>query len=355
MKKLRSVLRNSLVVLGIETTAFFVGLLIQSFVHMAGVVSMTFVLAPFLVAVITDGYVYGVVASLLTTLLVNWAFTYPHFMVDFTIYDNIISAVCMLTVTIITSMQTTKLKRQKQLEAENEMERARTNLLRAVSHDLRTPLTSIYGACSAVSGNYDALTREQHIKLLSQAQEDAQWLIRMVENLLTVTRMSMDSGVKIKKFPVVLEELVDGVLTKFRNHHPDVLVKVDIPDEFIRIPMDAMLIEQVLINLLENAVQHASGMTKIELRVRVADDMAIFVVTDDGCGIRQDVMRHMFTDFVKNENLAANDKSRSMGIGLSVCATIVRAHGGRITAENIPTGGAMFRFILPVGEDKDEQ
>ena len=342
-------------VLGIETAAFFVGMLIQSVVHMTGIVSMTFVLAPFLVAVVTDGYIYGIIASLITTLLVNWAFTYPHFMLDFTIYDNIISAVCMLTVTIITSMQTTKLKRQKQLEAENELERARANLLRAVSHDLRTPLTSIYGACSAIEENYDSLTKEQHIKLLSQAQEDAQWLIRMVENLLTVTRMSIDSEVQIKKVPVVLEELVDGVLTKFRSHHPNVPVKVDIPEEFIRIPMDAMLIEQVLINLFENAVQHARGMTKIELRVRVAGGSAIFVITDDGCGIRQDVMRHMFTDFVKNKDLPAGDRSRGMGIGLSVCSTIVRAHGGRITAENIPTGGAMFRFILPAGEDKDEQ
>ena len=102
---------------------------------------------------------------------------------------------------------------------ESETEKMRANLLRAVSHDLRTPLTSIYGACSTVIDNYDSLGREQKIKLLSEACADAQWLNRMVENLLSVTRIDAD-GVAIQKTPTVLEELVDTVLVRFQKLHP---------------------------------------------------------------------------------------------------------------------------------------
>ncbi len=104
---------------------------------------------------------------------------------------------------------------------ESETEKMRANLLRAISHDLRTPLTSIYGACSTVIENYDSLGREQKLKLLGEVCEDAQWLNRMVENLLSVTRIDSEK-VSVKKTPTVLEELIDTVLVKFKKTHPGV-------------------------------------------------------------------------------------------------------------------------------------
>lgn len=106
--------------------------------------------------------------------------------------------------------------------------------------------------------NYDSLSKEEHIQLLNEIQEDSEWLIRMVENLLSVTRID-GQKVKLKKTPTVLDELIDDVLIKFKKRCPRQEVHVMIPDEFIMIPMDVMLIEQVLINLLENAVDHAEG------------------------------------------------------------------------------------------------
>ena len=165
--------------------------------------------------------------------------------------ENIFSGVVMLVVSFMTSTLTTRIKKQEQLRMESETEKMRANLLRAVSHDLRTPLTSIYGACSTVIENYDSLGREQKLKLLGEVCEDAQWLNRMVENLLSVTRFDGEQ-VAVKKTPTVLEELVDTVLVRFQKLHPGVPVEVKLPDDFIVIPMDSMLIQQVLTNLLEN-------------------------------------------------------------------------------------------------------
>ena len=167
----------------------------------------------------------------------------------------------------------------------------------------------------------------------------------MVENLLSVTRI--DGGrVQIVKTPTVLEELIDSVLIKFRKRYPGQAVAVTIPDEFVSIPMDAVLIEQVLINLLENAVQHAAGMQKLELKVRCEGDRAVFAVEDDGCGIPREKIGELF-----NGRMDGADGHKNMGIGLSVCATIIKAHGGAITAENRPGGGAAFRFWLSLEEE----
>ena len=153
-----------------------------------GVASMVFVLAVFLISIYTDGYVWGVVASLIGVLAVNFAFRSPYFAFNFTLPENLFSGMAMLVVSIMTSTLTTRIKKQEQLRMESETEKMRATLLRAVSHDLRTPLTSIYGACSTVIENYDSLEKEQKLKLLGEACSDAQWLNRMVENLLSVTR-----------------------------------------------------------------------------------------------------------------------------------------------------------------------
>ena len=260
-------------------------------------------------------------------------------------------ALVMLVVSIMTSTLTTRIKLQEQLRMESETEKMRANLLRAVSHDLRTPLTSIYGACSTVIENYDSLAKEQKLKLLGEVCSDAQWLNRMVENLLSVTRF--DTGtVSVQKTPTVLEELIDTVLVRFQKHYPDVNVTVDLPDSFVVIPMDSMLISQVLMNLLENAVLHAEGMTRLTLRVFTLGDHAIFEVSDDGCGIPKERLKGLFTRMLPADDTASPGK-HGMGIGLAVCAAIVKAHGGEIKAESRPGEGTTIRFWLET-ESTDE-
>jgi len=248
----------------------------------------------------------------------------------------------------MTGTLTTKLKQQEKMKAEAEKERMRGNLLRAVSHDLRTPLTSIYGACSAMLENFDEIPRDGQLKLLGDMQNDAQWLMRMVENLLSVTRID-GQKILLTKNETVLDELVDAVLVKFRKHYPNRSVQIRLPEEFVTIPMDAMLIQQVLMNLLENAVFHAKGMQTLMLVVELQQTRAVFRVIDDGCGIPPGRMEGLFSGSLNSE--APTDGSRSnMGIGLSVCNAIVKAHGGELRAKNRTEGGAEFSFALDLEE-----
>ena len=134
--------------------------------------------------------------------------------------------------------------------------------------------------------------------------------------------------------------------------YPEIPVELETPDAFIVIPMDSMLIQQVLMNLLENAVFHAKGMKNLWLRVEVKGLWAYFYVEDDGCGIPEEKLPKLFTGMLGSE--APTDQSRSsMGIGLSVCRAIVRAHGGEIYARNKIDGGAEFRFWLPAEEESN--
>lgn len=310
---------------------------------------MIFVLGVFLVSWRTQGYGFGIISSLLSVLAVNWAFTYPYWAFDLISPECISSAVVMLIVSTMTGALTTRLKQQEKLKAEAETERMRGNLLRAVSHDLRTPLTSIYGSCSAIIENFDNIPREKQLKLLQDMQADAQWLNRMVENLLSVTRVDADQ-VRLSKHSVVLEELIDALLVKFHKHYPQQWVQVSIPEHFVSIPMDPVLIEQVLMNLLENAVFHAKGMQNLWLRVEIQNETAVFFVEDDGCGIPEEKMDHLFTGL--RDSASPADSARSnMGIGLSVCRTIINAHGSELKARSPQNGGAIFSFALEMEEE----
>ena len=246
-------------------------LTMQRFFDTKSLIPMLFVLGVFLISIKTSGYLWGIAASLVSVILVNYAFTYPYYAIDLISPQCVSSAVVMLIVSVMTSALTIKIKEQEKMKAEADTERMRANLLRAVSHDIRTPLTSIYGSCSAIIEHYDSLNRETKLKLLEETKEDSEWLIGMVENLLSVTRLDGDK-VSVKKCPTVLEELVDSVLVKFKKRCPSINVEISIPDEFVIIPMDAVLIEQVIINILENAVYHAVGMSYLKMDVTLEGD-----------------------------------------------------------------------------------
>ncbi len=344
-------IKNSLISLFILAIVFGICLLIQTVFLTETLIPAVFVLAVCLISFFTEGYIYGLVSALFSVLIFNFAFSLPFFEFDFTIPENIFSALIMIIVTIITGALTTQIKRQEAIKAESEKERMRANLLRAVSHDLRTPLTTIYGASSTLLDNFDVFSEEQKLTLLKGIKEDSQWLTRMVENLLSVTRL--DGGkVKILKTSMPLEELIDSVLKKFRKRYPNQEIILDIPNEFISIPMDALLIEQVIVNILDNAVEHAEGMTELRLKVSVKGGKAVFEISDNGCGIEAERLKTIFTGY--GGGTSSTDTKINSGIGLSVCATIIKAHGGEIFAESPANSGAVFSFSLSIEENYDE-
>ena len=227
---------------------------------------------------------------------------------------------------------------------ETEKEKMRANLLRSVSHDIRTPLTSIVGSTSAVLEN-PGLSEQERRELLEDVRDEAQWLIRVVENLLSITRMGEDQA-RITKDPEAVEEVLGEAVRKFRRRFPNVEVTVSVPQELLLVPMDPILIEQVLANLLENAVFHGKT-SHIHITVSREKHDALFSVWNDGNSIPEKDLPTLFDGTMKHSESTNCDGKRSMGLGLSVCLAIVRAHGGTMDAQNLEVG-TEFTFRLPM-------
>jgi two-component system sensor histidine kinase KdpD len=239
---------------------------------------------------------------------VNYAFTEPYFQFNFTITGYPLTFLAMLAVAVSVSALMTQIKRQEQIKLDMEREKMRGNLLRAVSHDIRTPLTSIVGSASTVLEHYEALTDDKKIELTRDIKEEAQGLVRIV-------------------------------------------VKVNILDEVLLVPMDAILIEQVLVNLLENSALHGKTTGTVEISVLKQKTDVLFMIEDDGQGIREDILPVIFEGGLHENEMEEADSRRNMGIGLSVCMSIIKAHEGNMRAENKAGGGARMLFSLPLGKE----
>ena len=351
---MRKNLKNLLISLGFLIAACALCLALRQIDNDTSGAQLVFVLAILLISRFTDVYVWGVLASILSVIAVNYAFTYPYFRFNLSISGYLITFITMLAVSLIVSVLTSRIKRQEHLRIEAERERLRTDLLRAVSHDLRTPLTSIYSATSVLREGKNTLTEAQKDAMLLNIQKDSEWLIRMVENLLSVTRIENET-MRISKTPTILDELIDSSVAKFSQRYPNQNVDVTVPEDIVVISVDSILIEQVILNLLENAVCHAKGMTTLALNVFTTEDQVVFEVMDDGCGIEEDKLKTLFSGCYEGRQDMAHGTQRYAGIGLSVCYTIVKAHGGTITAENRKNGGAVFRFTVRREKTGDDE
>lgn len=352
MKKYLSVTKNIAVTTVLLAAAFGICLVLQRFVDGNTNSISIFILATLLVSVFTGRYIYGIIFSLFSTLAVNYAFTYPYFSLNFSISGYPITFLVLLTVSMLVCTLTIRSKQQAQTAAEIEKEKSRSNLLRAISHDIRTPLTSIMGSSEAFTENYEKLSDSEKKELVKDINEEAAWLIRVVENLLSVTKVSGKEAY-IQKNPEAPEEILGEVIMKFKKQFPHITVKSSVPDDLLFVPMDATLIEQVIKNLMENAVFHGGNITEVSVSVEYNSRFAAFSVSDNGCGIREDILPVLFDGTFTPDKEKTGDKKRSMGIGLSVCMSIIKAHGGSMHAYNKPHGGATFEFWLPLDSRKE--
>ena len=307
-----------------------------------------YMLTVLLTSRLTTGYLYGFLASVLGVVCTNYIFTYPYWAINFSITGYSLTFLVFLVSSMMTCALTTQVRRQERLRSEGEKEKMRANLLRSVSHDLRTPLTSIVGSTSAVLDN-PGLSEPERRELLEDARDEAQWLIRMVENLLSITRMG-DAQTRIVTKPEPAEEILGEAAQKFGRRYPAIRVSVSVPDELLMVPMDAILIEQVLSNLLENAAVHGKTTTEIRLTLQADGRYARFTVSDNGQGIPPKELPTLFDGTLRHGETPQGDGKRNMGLGLSVCRAIIRAHGGTISARNL-SQGAEFTFRLPLSKE----
>lgn len=227
-------------------------------------------------------------------------------------------------------------------------EQLRANLLRAISHDLRTPLTSISGNASNLLFNGASFDDETKTQLYTDIYDDSMWLINLVENLLAVTRIE-EGRLNLN----ITEDLVDDVIAealhhvnrKSTEHH----IEVQHEDEFLLAKMDARLIVQVIINIVDNAIKYTPKDSHIWIQTKKSGKQAVISIADDGPGIPDDQKPRIFEMFYSGANQIA-DSRRSLGLGLSLCKSIVHAHGGTITVSDHLPHGTVFTFILPAGE-----
>lgn len=235
---------------------------------------------------------------------------------------------------------------------ETAQERYRGNLLRAISHDLRTPLSGIMGTSEMLMGMTDKA--DPRYGMAEGIYKDADWLHALVENILNLTRLQ-DGKLVLDKQPEPVEEVVGAAVAAIAKRAPEVEVSVDIPDELLLVPMDARLINQVLVNLLDNAIKHTPAGREISVMVQqdTTRKNAVFTVADRGCGIRAEDLPNVFQMFYTTHG-KDTDTQRGVGLGLAICESIVKAHGGAILARNRTDGpGAEFSFTLPMTrEDK---
>lgn len=352
INKKNIILKDSALTLIILMCTTITGMVLKFFDNNGEYVPLLFVLAVLITSRVTNGYLYGIIASFISVICVNYVFTYPFFEFDLSIAGYPITFLCLLIVSIITSTLTTKIKIHQNIQIEIEKEKMRANLLRAVSHDLRTPLTSISGNAEVLLQNDETIKRDERICLLKNINEDSQWLIGIVENILSITRIN-DIDSKIKKDSEAAEEIISEAVRKFKKHYQNITINVKVPDEVLFVPMDAILIKQVLFNLLENAAIHGKVTTQIDLSVEKENDIVIFTVKDNGKGIAKEDFQFLFHEYFKKaENNSETDNKKNMGIGLSVCNTIVKAHGGEMKAKNNRGNGASFIFTLPLKEEE---
>ena len=239
-------------------------------------------------------------------------------------------------------------KQEAAILAKNEQLRA--NLLRAISHDLRTPLTSISGNASNLLSNGDSFDNDTKKQLYMDIYDDSMWLINLVENLLAVTRIEegrLNLHITEDLMEDVITEALHHINRKSEEHH----ISVESKEEFLLAKMDAKLIVQVIINIVDNAIKYTPKNSHIVIRIEKRGKQAIVSISDDGNGIADEIKPRIFDMFYSGANQIA-DSRRSLGLGLSLCKSIINAHGGELTvSDNLPHG-TVFTFTLPAGEVK---
>lgn len=284
--------------------------------------------------IIQNEKVYGVLG-------LNVAHNAPDHFTE-TILHSILNQCARAMETVLTARE----KEQEKLRAQNE--KLRADLLRAISHDLRTPLTSISGNASILLNSGETFDNDTKNQLYTDIYDDSIWLVNLVENLLSVSR-AINGTMQLHCTMELLDDVIDEALNHVDRHAKNYHIHYSNGGNMILAKCDVHLIEQVIINLVNNAIKYTPSGSTIEIEVTMKGNFAHVSVTDNGPGILSSDLPHLFEMFYNGRKTAA-DASKSLGIGLALCKSIVEAHGGSISVANVQPHGARFTFTLPSQE-----
>ena len=239
-------------------------------------------------------------------------------------------------------------EKQKQISTQIQQEQLRANLLRAISHDLRTPLTSISGNAGILMGNSSVLSDMQKKGLYTDIYDDSMWLINLVENLLSITRID-NGAVNLNMQPELMEEVIAESLLHINRNSVEHHIETILDDELLMAKMDSRLIIQVLINIVDNAIKYTPYGSHIIISAKREEQMVLVEISDDGPGITDEAKARLFDMFYTADNVRG-DGRRGLGLGLSLCKSMITAHGGTIYLKDNVPHGTVFCFTLQAEE-----
>ena len=350
-RRTHSIIRDGGRAAGILIAATLVGLLFSGLKIPEANIIAVYILGVLIISIITSSWMYSFLASVISVLAFNFLFTIPRFTLR--AYDPSYPVTFgMFLVALITGSLASRMKEYARESAQAAMqiekEQLRADLLRSISHDLRTPLTSISGNASNLLSNENEFSQETRMQIYGDIYDDSMWLIKLVENLLSVTRIE-DGRMDLRMSAELMDEVIAEAMRHTDRNRDGRKIEVSSDEEFILGKMDARLIVQVVINLVDNAVKYTPEGAQIRIHTGKKDGMVVVSVSDTGPGIPDEQKSKVFDMFYTGTNRAA-DGRRSLGLGLGLCRSIIRAHGGEIWVSDNKPQGAVFTFTLPAEE-----
>ena len=351
-RRTHSIIRDGGRAAGILIAATLVGLLFSGLKIPEANIIAVYILGVLIISIITSSWMYSFLASVISVLAFNFLFTIPRFTLRAYDPSYPVTFGIMFLVALITGSLASRMKEYARESAQAAMqiekEQLRADLLRFISHDLRTPLTSISGNASNLLSNENEFSQETRMQIYGDIYDDSMWLIKLVENLLSVTRIE-DGRMDLRMSAELMDEVIAEAMRHTDRNRDGRKIEVSSDEEFILGKMDARLIVQVVINLVDNAVKYTPEGAQIRIHTGKKDGMVVVSVSDTGPGIPDEQKSKVFDMFYTGTNRAA-DGRRSLGLGLGLCRSIIRAHGGEIWVSDNKPQGAVFTFTLPAEE-----
>ena len=351
-RRTHSIIRDGGRAAGILIAATLVGLLFSGLKIPEANIIAVYILGVLIISIITSSWMHSFLASVISVLAFNFLFTIPRFTLRAYDPSYPVTFGIMFLVALITGSLASRMKEYARESAQAAMqiekEQLRADLLRSISHDLRTPLTSISGNASNLLSNENEFSQETRMQIYGDIYDDSMWLIKLVENLLSVTRIE-DGRMDLRMSAELMDEVIAEAMRHTDRNRDGRKIEVSSDEEFILGKMDARLIVQVVINLVDNAVKYTPEGAQIRIHTGKKDGMVVVSVSDTGPGIPDEQKSKVFDMFYTGTNRAA-DGRRSLGLGLGLCRSIIRAHGGEIWISDNKPQGAVFTFTLPAEE-----